>query len=449
VDAQQIADRVREAGIVGAGGAGFPTHVKFGSRVETVIANGAECEPLLRCDKATMRDNTEEVLRGLSLLAEATGAARAVIALKGHYHDVVQRVREVARTSFPDVELFELRNYYPAGDEQVLVNAVTGRVVPEGGIPLQVNVVVNNVVTLTQVARAVDHGRPVTRRPLTVGGDVRRPVTCELPIGTPMRRAVELAGGPSTSTGWVIVEGGPMMGRVVTDPDEPVTKKTSGVIVLPVDHPLVLRKLRAIDREVLLARAVCCQCRMCTDLCPRANLGHAIQPHLAMRALGASGIGETPPQHVTAAFLCCLCGVCEVYACPMGLSPRKVFDRMRVNLIQAGQKNPHDRRELTPHDFIASRRVPLPRLVARLDLTEQAAAADRVDWGRVDVPLVRILLQQHTGAPARPTVAAGQTVREGEFIAEIPDNRLGARLHASIDGRVTRVDHNEICIESR
>ena len=450
-----IAERVREAGIVGAGGAGFPTHVKFGAKVETVIANGAECEPLLRCDKAVMRERTEDVLRGLSLLAEATGAARVVIALKAHYADVVGRVREVAQASFPDIEVFELGNYYPAGDEQVLVNAVTGRVVPEGGIPLQVSAVVSNVITLSQVARAVDLGLPVTRRPLTVGGDVRRPLTCELPIGAPMSLAVELAGGPAVDGEWVIIEGGPMMGRLVEDSGEPVTKKTSGVIVLPADHPLVLSKRRDMDREVLLTRAACCQCRVCTDLCPRANLGHAIQPHLAMRAVSSWARGDglpegwdPPPEQITAAYLCCLCGVCEVYACPMGLSPRKVFDQMRASLIAAGQKSPHHRDRLTPNDFIGARRVPLPRLIARLDLTARAAAPDRVDWRTIAVPRVCIPLSQHTGAPAGPVVRQGQTVGEGELIAEIPDDKLGARMHASIGGRVTRVDENEICIEA-
>jgi Na+-translocating ferredoxin:NAD+ oxidoreductase RnfC subunit len=258
---------------------------------------------------------------------------------------------------------------------------------------------------------------------------------------------VELAGGPTVDRPWVVIDGGPMMGRVVTDLDEPITKKTSGLIVLPADHPAVLQKTRAMDREVLLARAVCCQCRMCTDLCPRANLGHAIQPHLAMRSLGTAGVGETPPEHITAAFLCCLCGVCEVYACPMGLSPRKVFDKMRIELIAAGQSNPHRREDPQPHDFIEMRRVPLPRLVARLGLTQQMAAADRVDWRRPDVPYVRILLSQHTGAPAQPVVSVGQTVREGELIAEIPQDKLGARQHASIGGRVAKVDEHEIRIE--
>jgi len=163
-----IAQRVRDAGIVGAGGAGFPTHVKLEADAEIVIANGAECEPLLHCDKETLRAHAHDVLEGLSLAAEATSASRAVIALKGHYRQTVTCVREVARRQFPAIELCELDNFYPAGDEHVLVQEVTGRVVPEGGIPIHVGVVVQNVVTLGQVARAVRSAEPVTHRPVTV-----------------------------------------------------------------------------------------------------------------------------------------------------------------------------------------------------------------------------------------------------------------------------------------
>ena len=442
----EIVQKVRDAGIVGAGGAGFPTHVKFTSKVDTVIANGAECEPLLKCDKAVMRLRTAAVLRGLELLATATGADRKVIALKGHYPDTVSRVREVVERDFPEMEVHELDNFYPAGDEQVLVDEVTGRVVPEGGIPLQVDVVVNNVITLSQIARAVDDGQPVTSRALTVAGEVRRPLTCELPIGAPMGLAIELADGPTVDD-WVIVEGGPMMGRVVTDPREPVTKKTSGIIVLPSDHSVVRRKLASMQKEVRLARTVCCQCRACTDLCPRHMLGHELHPHLAMRSLGTTGLTEIPAAHVTDAFLCCLCGVCELMACPLMLSPRKVFDQMRNDLWEAGVQNPHKRADCQPHEFQRARRVPLPRLIARLDLAGYASAPDIVDLALPSVPWVRIPMSQHTGAPSQPLVSEGQRVQVGDPIAETPEGKLGARQHASISGTVVKVDQHEIRIE--
>jgi Na+-translocating ferredoxin:NAD+ oxidoreductase RnfC subunit len=439
-----IADLVREAGIVGAGGAGFPTHVKFGAQAETVIANGAECEPLLRVDKAVLQERTEAVLAGLGTLAQAVAARRQVLALKGHYHDLVRHVRDVAARVAPAVEVFELDNYYPAGDEQQLVYDVTGKVVPEGGIPLQVGAVVNNVVTLMQVTDAVRKRKPVTSRPLTVAGAVRQTVTRELPIGAPMRLAVELAGG-ATVPAWRLIEGGPMMGRVVTDPDEPITKRTSGVLVLPGDHPLILRGSAPIEREVRLGRIVCCQCRLCTDLCPRYNLGHALEPHLVMRALGTEAIGSVAPTaHVTAAYLCCLCGVCEVYACPLLLSPRKVYAQFKQDLARAGLANPHKRADCQPHDFRDHRRVPLPRLIARLGITEYVDAPHAVDWSVPEVARVRIRMNQHTGAPARAVVGVGARVRTGDLIGEIPEGKLGARYHASIDGTVTAVTGTDV-----
>lgn len=441
-----IEQQVKQAGIVGAGGAGFPSHVKCASQASTVIANGAECEPLLRCDKAVMQERTEQVLRGLRLLAQATGAKRTVLALKGHYRDVVAKVEAVVATQFPEIEVYKLGNYYPAGDEQVLVYEVTGKIVPEGGIPLQVDTVVNNVITLSQIAQAVDSGGAVTSRPLTVAGEVSDPLTCDLPIGAPMGLAVELAGGATTQP-WAIVEGGPMMGKVVHDPLTPITKKTSGVVVLRADHPLVTRIQATTEREASLAHAVCCQCRMCTDLCPRFNLGHEIEPHLAMRAQVTAGMSTPESSHISAAYLCCMCGVCEVYACPLGLSPRKVYEKMLQELRQQGKSNPHQRTDVTANDFVVQRRIPLPRLIARLGLSRYQATPARVSWQAVDVPRVELLLSQHIGAPAQPIVATGQKVTKGEVIGEIPEGKLGARVHASIDGQVTSISDHSIVIE--
>lgn len=240
-----------------------------------------------------------------------------------------------------------------------------------------------------------------------------------------------------------------MMGRVVLDPWEPVTKRTSGVIVLPPDHPVVRRKLAAMEQEVRLARTVCCQCRLCTDLCPRHLLGHDINPHLAMRSLGTDGLFEVPSAHITAAFLCCLCGVCEVMACPLMLSPRKVFDNLRGELARAGLPNPHRRQDVQPREFQHLRRIPLPRLTSRLGLAEYQEAPDEVDLRIPRVSEVRILLSQHTGAPSRPVVSPGETVTQGQVIAEIPEGKLGARQHASIDGIVTRVDSHDIRIQAQ
>jgi Na+-translocating ferredoxin:NAD+ oxidoreductase RnfC subunit len=433
-----LVDAVRAAGIVGAGGAGFPTHVKVGARVDVVIANGAECEPLLDCDKVVMEHFAPEVLRGLRLVAEATGARRAVIALKGRYPRVVAAVRGAIGTA-TDVELHLLENFYPAGDEHVLVNLVTGKVIPEGGIPLAVGVVVNNVITLRNVAQAVDAGRPVTRRMLTVHGDVRRPVTVSLPVGAPFSAALELAGG-ATRDDVVFVEGGPMMGQVRLDPATPVSRVTSGIIVLAPSHPVPARKLMSLERELRLSKTVCCQCRFCTDLCPRFLLGHELHPHLVMRALNLQGVTESPHAHVTSAFLCCLCGLCEVFACPLGLSPRRVYEGTKKSLAEAGVRNPHQRTDVHVRDVADGRRIPLPRLVSRLGLSRYYG--EHAEYLPIEpiVPWVRVPLGAHFGSPARAIVRVGERVQEGDRVGEIPEGKLGARVHASIAGKVTVVN---------
>ena len=149
-----LIDNIRDAGIVGAGGAGFPTHVKVNCKAEYIIANGAECEPLLRVDQQLMRDHADMVVKGILAVKESTGAAHAVICLKEHYHDAVVALKKAAEGTGVEIKLF--KSYYPAGDEQQMVYEVTGRVVPTGGLPLDVGCVVDNVSTLMNIAAALD-----------------------------------------------------------------------------------------------------------------------------------------------------------------------------------------------------------------------------------------------------------------------------------------------------
>jgi len=251
----EIVDRIREAGIVGAGGAGFPTHVKLDSSVDTVIANGTECEPLLEADQGLMARYPDKVVEGLRLAMKATGASRGVIAVKAKYETAIRELRKAAGP-FDDIEFYLFGSFYPAGDEHVVVFDVTGRTVPEGGIPLETDVVVQNVGTLANIADAVN-GIPVTRRVITVTGEVIRPATFEAPIGTPYGELVSWTGGfrEIVPEAWgngddpVLVEGGPMMGRIVNT-DDVVTKTTSGLIVLPPSN-VVARHLSRPDSSIL------------------------------------------------------------------------------------------------------------------------------------------------------------------------------------------------------
>jgi Na+-translocating ferredoxin:NAD+ oxidoreductase RnfC subunit len=444
---RELALAVQAAGVVGAGGAGFPTHVKMAAQVDTVIANGAECDPLLQCDQRLMESRAAEIVRGLRLAMEATGAARGIVALKKKYAEAAGALRRAvaALPGNSEVCLHLMESRYPAGDEFVLVYETTGRLVPETGLPLHVGCLVQNVQTLFNIARA-EKGLPVTHRLLTVAGAVARPATLWAPLGTPIGDVLGWAGGVSlprwsdrTAGDYGVVVGGPMMGRVAATPDEPVTKTTSGLLVLPRDNVVVRYLTRSRTSWVRRGVSTCDQCRDCTDLCPRYLLGHSLQPHEVMRAINY-GL-ESPPDKVTAAVLCCECRLCEAYACPLELSPMAYYVAVKRQLREQGWVNEvHKRRSFLPHPVREYRLVPTERLIARLGLTEWEHQSCPLDEGDFRPARVAIPLQQHTGAPAAPVVGEGVRVSAGDLIARTPDGKLGANIHASIAGRVAKVD---------
>ena len=203
---------VRDAGIVGAGGAGFPAHVKYAAAADTVIANGCECEPLLHTDQHHMEHQAQDIARALAALASATGAQRGIFALKSKQRAVIPLVREAC--GLFGLEMALLDDFYPAGDEQILVRELTGRSAPPLGIPLQVGCIVANVGTLAAVDAAVRHGQAVTHKSLTVTGEVKQPGIVRAPLGAAMSECLALAGGALVKDAAYIL-GGPMMGRVI------------------------------------------------------------------------------------------------------------------------------------------------------------------------------------------------------------------------------------------
>lgn len=433
----EIVNLVRQAGVVGAGGAGFPTHVKISAAAEVVIINGAECEPLLRVDQQLMALEAEKVVRGLTAVMAATGAANGIVALKAKYKNAFTALKEAAAGK--PIKLFELGDFFPAGDEQVLVYEVTGRVVPEGGIPLKVGCVVTNVETVINVANALE-GIPVTDTYVTVTGEVGRPVTVKLPIGIPVSEILTWAGVKDLQN-TAVIDGGPMMGGVLEDLSRPVTKVTKGLIVLPDDHQLVQKKTLSWEHIVRRSKSVCIQCAICTDVCPRNLLGHRLEPHKIMRGLNYLKADEDV---MKMALLCCECGACELYGCPMQLPPRQVNAAIRKGLAGQGIKlnAPAVERPVSP--LREYRKIPSKRLVAKIGLSAYDRPApiteDSFFTGKVYIPL-----RQHIGAPATPVVETGQRVAKGALIAAVPDGALGANIHASISGTVKKVaDHIEI-----
>jgi len=438
-----VVDKIRDAGVVGAGGAGFPTHVKASGKADIVLANGAECEPLLRVDRLMMQKYPHLVVKGLKAVMETTGAQSGVICLKKKYHDAIDAL-ERAISGEQNIRLFTMESYYPAGDEQQIVYEVTGKVVPTGGIPLDVGAVVCNVSTLINIANALD-GFPVVDKVVTVGGEVRRPVTMNVPIGTPIRLLIEAADGPKNLEGYTIIIGGPATGRLCNDWDEPVTKTTGGILVFPSDHPLIQKKTDQKEFDLKLAKAVCCQCNLCTQICPRNNLGLGVEPHKAMRAAFASN-GKLLGDY-NGIFSCCDCGLCSYYACNFGLSPSRMMARMKTGLRQNGIK-PEKRIKGDVSRSFENTKVPTKRLMSRMGILQYDVETPLVEDGTA-VSSVRIPLNMHIGAASIPVVKIGDRVEKGQLIAEIPEKSLGARVHASISGTVTDVSNSFIAILAR
>lgn len=435
----QTAELIRNAGVIGAGGAGFPAHVKAEARVDYVIANGAECEPLLHKDFELMVHYPERVVHGVKLLMEATGAREGIIGIKEKNKKAIEALS--AAIDDPAIRLHTLGDFYPSGDEYILVYEATGRLIPPQGLPLDVGIVVNNVETLYNISAAVE-GMPVMEKFITVAGAVNEPVTFIAPIGLSYRDAIAMAGGAAVADFGVFVSG-IMMGKLEFNIDLPITKTCAGLVVLPADHTLVQRKSLPVERMHGIGKSACDQCSYCTELCPRYTLGYDVQPHKVMRSLSFTATGEDIWNQF--AQLCCGCGLCTLYACPEYLFPKEACDKGRADLKAKGigWEGPRD---VQPHPMYEYRRTPLKQLMQRLGVEEydRPTPFRHIDGSpkRVTIPL-----SQHIGSASQPVVSLGQSVNRGELIADIPADMLGARLHSSISGIVRDVN-GSIVIET-
>ncbi len=431
-----LVERVREAGVVGAGGAGFPAYVKYDAAVDTLIANGAECEPLLYKDKELMRLFPEEVRKGIELVAEAVGASRKILGIKAKNHEVIGQFRRLFGNS--GIEIFEMGDYYPAGDEYVLVYEATDRLIPYGGYPVNIGCVVSNVETLLNVALA-SVGVPVTEKFITVAGAVQQPISLKVPIGTPVHDILKLAGGPSVDGDIALLDGGAMMGSLVTDLSMPVTKISGGYIVLPIEHVLIRRRNQSIPEIKKIGQSACDQCTYCTEFCPRYLLGYEIEPNKVMRTLGFAG--EKADFWSRFAVNCCECNLCSLFACPEDLDPKQACVRSKTNIRVKNLPYSPPNRPLRAHPMQADRKVSVKRLTRKLGLTPYDQPAGFVDNGFKPAKVV-IPLQQHFGALSEPLVGVGDKVTIGQKIGEIPKGQIGACIHASINGRVTHIDES-------
>ncbi|MBN2579522.1 MAG: SLBB domain-containing protein [Pirellulales bacterium] len=441
--AQPTVQTISEAGVVGAGGAGFPTYVKLSAQADTLLLNAAECEPLLHKDKEVLRRYADTVLEGMTIARELIGAEKAIIGIKEKYRDVIA----LLSSRLPErMAVAPLRDAYPAGDEFILVYDVLGRVVPPGGIPLAVGAVVMNVETAMNVAQAAE--RPVTEKFLTVAGAVAEPVTLRVPVGVTLAECVAAAGGATVPDPNYIV-GGVMMGYLEENHDALVDKTTGGVIVLPDGHVVVRRRRQDWPQITRIGRSACDQCSFCTELCPRWLLGHPIEPHAAMRSLGFNQIGEA---NVVGTQFCCECNLCSLYSCPEDLDPKNVCSQNKQRL--AAEKKRWENPPFLPQRaelHLGNRKAPMARLMQKLGL-RQFRNVGPLSETLLPTRKVGIKLKQHIGAPCEPAVQPGDQVVKGQIVGRPPVTNgkpaMGVPVHASIDGAVTTVADGVVWIES-
>ncbi len=433
---------VREAGVIGAGGAGFPTHVKLAANAEYILLNAAECEPLLRVDQQLMAMYPDEIIKGLEAAGKLVGARRALIGIKGKHKEVIpllkDRIAAMKLSSF--IEIKELKDIYPAGDEQVLVYELTGRVVPEAGIPIHVGCVVINAETALNIYHAL-HKQSVTDTYITISGDVPKRLTVKIPVGTPILDVLKLSGVDNFAD-YAVIDGGPMMGQVLMNLDGYVTKKSKGFIILKKQHYLIKRKMINIDQARRVNRTSCEQCRMCTDLCPRYLLGHNMQPHKIMRVTNYK-LDDIEDQKM--AYLCCQCNLCDLFSCPIGLYPRLANLYSKNKLAKNNIRYTSNGTNFHARKNRENRLIPSERLIARLGLREFNRPAPMTE-AVVAPKVVYIAKSQHLGAPAIPVVSVGEHVSVGKLIGKIPVDSLGAAIHASITGTVVEIADDFIAI---
>ncbi len=315
LDGEEIIKKVNEMGIVGLGGATFPSHVKLmlprGRKAEYLIVNGAECEPYLTSDHSLMREKACEILIGVKSMMRALEVKRAIVGIEENKPDAIEHMADMAE-GFRGIKVETVRVKYPQGGEKQLIKALTGREVPSGALPVDVGAVVFNVATMFSVYEAIQKNKPLFERVVTVTGQgLKDPGNFTVRIGTPVSSLIEAAGGLPDGTGKVIA-GGPLMGKALNSLDVPVVKGMSGLLVLP-------------EKESLRKPVHhCIRCSKCITVCPMG-----LEPYLLM-AMGERELFERMEDEE--AMDCIECGSCS-YVCP---ASRPLLDYIRLGKTEIG-----------------------------------------------------------------------------------------------------------------
>ena len=440
----QLQKIVYEAGIVGAGGAGFPTHKKFSDQVKQIVVNAAECEPLMMVDHHILHKHLQALVDTLNILIDSMGADEAIIGIKGkNMHLLDSKI--VASLAGTKVKIKEIPDIYPAGDEVVLTYETTGKIIPEGSIPVMVGVMVINVETVYNIHCALTKSAPVVMKYVTIGGDTAKDITVKAPIGMKISEVLTAAGYTDLD-GKAVINGGPMMGKLVNLEEDVVTKTTKGLLLVPETHSVIQRRRMSDSITLKRASAACCQCTMCSDVCPRYLLGYDLQVHKTVAAASHGNINDTESFLQTA--LCCGCGVCTVMGCQQMLNPQAISMGIKGRLGKYGLRRQNNKAPEKVREERTSRLVSSSRLIDRLGIRKYVKDSVERDYMEFAPKLVYIPFSQHVGKPATAVVKVGDAVKVGDVVAQTEADALGTTMHASINGRVKEITDKFVIIEA-
>jgi len=432
---------IQNAGVVGAGGAGFPSYMTLSEGADTLCINCAECEPLMYTDYMLMQEEMAKIVGGAEIVMDAAGISRTLIAIKEHRAHMLGYSDGQALGKNIFVKL--LPNVYPMGDEINLIYEATGRVVKPGHLPLTAGVIVLNGETVYNIYEAVKNGTPVTEKWLTVGGDLADRYVVKVPVGMRVSELFKILGVEVKDTHSVI-DGGPSMGKIINPDHAVVTKTTKSLLIIPNEKRSIKNKKIAMDDMLRRAASACCGCVRCTEMCPRHLLGYPIEPHKMIRAALNQAIVDYP-QLVKTASLCCSCGVCAEVCC-QEISPKDVILHLKGILAKNKERFVAGEEQYKVNSDRQYRMISSVRWEETLGVHKYDVVPQYVPKS-IKAKKAETLTNQHIGAPSVPCVAVGDEVKKGQIIANCGAG-LSVPQFASIDGRVVSVDPSKIVIEA-
>ncbi len=426
--------------IVGAGGAGFPSYAKLADGAELLVINCAECEPLMYTDYMLMREEMSKIAEGAKLIMNETGIKHTYVSIKEHRAHMLGYTE--GQTLCEGVTVKLLPNVYPMGDEINLIYESTGRVVQPGCLPITAGVIVYNGETVYNVWKAIKEGKPVTEKWMTVGGDLPERYMVKVPIGMKISEILDQLNVRVKDT-HAMIDGGPSMGRIKDPNTAIVTKTTKSVLIIPETARAIRNKQIAMDDMLRRAASACCGCSRCSEMCPRHLLGYPLEPHKLIRA-ALNNAAIDYPELVSTASLCCSCGVCAEVCC-QEISPKDVILSLKgilaKNKIRFQGTGNYSASEDRPYRMIQSAKWEDILGVHKYDIVPKFIPE------KLKASKVEILMSQHIGAPSVPAVNVGDSVEEGQLIANAGAG-LSVPQYASIGGKVTFVDPTKIVIEA-